>query len=97
MINLALLESQPFDMGTIYLKDSQPIHIDANVSIRVLDEEVHITRENVLIQTSKEDPGKHALVLEVIASNLITGFVLIKYNLVETIPPGLIVTKRGQA
>lgn len=97
MINLIQLETQPFDMATIYIRDSQPIHLDTNSIARVVGEEVHITRDNVLIQTSKDDPGKHAKVVEIIDAKEITGLIFVKYNLIDTVPPGLILTKRGEA
>lgn len=97
MIDLTPLETQSFDMATIFIREAQPIHLDPSSVVKVLDEEVHITRDNVLIQTSKDDPGKNAHVLEVVKRSEITSFILIKYNLIETVPHGLVVTKRAEA
>lgn len=97
MINLKVLLEKDFDYGMIYLKTGDPIQFDKDTKIEITDSELILKQENTLTKTHREDPGKNADIFNVVDLNLVIGFTTCKYNLIEKVPSGLIVSKGGQA
>lgn len=97
MIDLSPLLEKDYDFATFIIKNRQPVHFGIEDTVTVEKTEVRLLQHNVPIELPGE-PVRNATVLQIIDRSDIAGLNTVKYTLIDTnIPPGLILSKKGQA
>jgi hypothetical protein len=97
MIDFTPIIQGDYNTVTLLLKGIGPVNFDTTSKFDITDTEVRIVDVDVPMKNAQGVPDATATLTQVLDKAEIAGFVLTKKNLIKTVPPGLVLSKGGQA